>query len=63
MTHTVTLSLFHTIKNELGPGSLGVKYFLLRSVAPPCEKVAFAFERSYITSAVRKSVLEMPSPW
>ena len=36
------------------------KYFFCRSVAPPCKKVIFAFERNYI--AVRKSVLDMPVP-
>ena len=41
--------------------SPGAKYFFidLRSVAPPCEKVIFAFERSGITSVVRKSMLDM----
>ena len=29
---------------------------------PTCEKVIFAFERSYITSAVRKSILDVPVP-
>ena len=33
-----------------------------RSVAPPCEKVIFAFERSYITSAMRKLMLDVPVP-
>ena len=31
-----------------------------RLVAPPYEKVIFAFERNYITSAMRKTMLEMP---
>ena len=40
------------------------KYFFWGSVALSCEKVVFAFERSYITSAVRKSVhvLDVPVP-
>ena len=33
-----------------------------RSVAAPCEKVILAFERSRITYAVRKSMLDMPVP-
>ena len=36
--------------------------FLKDSVAPLCEKVIFALERSYITSVVRKSLLAMPLP-
>ena len=34
----------------------------LRSVAPLCEKIIFAFERSYITSAMRKSMLNVQFP-
>ena len=33
--------------------------FLWISVVPPCEKVIFAFERSYITYAMRKSMLNV----
>ena len=36
--------------------------FLLRSVAPLCEKINFACGRSYITFAMRKSILDMPVP-
>ena len=36
--------------------------FFWRSVALPCEKVIFAFERSYITSTIRKSMLNVPVP-
>ena len=42
--------------------TLGAKYFFSRSVAPPCEKAIFAFERSCITSAMRKSMLNVPVP-
>ena len=42
--------------------SRGTKYFFGRSVAPSCEKVISAFERSLITPAVRKSMLDMPVP-
>ena len=38
-----------------GPISPGDKYFCLK-------KVIFAFERSYITSAIRKSMLDVPVP-
>ena len=31
-------------------------------VAHSCEKVIFAFERSYITSVMRKSMLDVPIP-
>ena len=31
-------------------------------VAPPCEKVIFVYDESYITSAIRKFMLDMPSP-
>ena len=31
-------------------------------VVPPCEKVIFLLDKSYITSAVRKFMLDMPSP-
>ena len=34
----------------------------LRSVASPYEKVIFALERSYITSAMRKSMLDVQVP-
>ena len=42
--------------------SPGAKYFFKRSVAPLCEKIIFASERSYITFAMRKSMLDMPVP-
>ena len=35
------------------------KYIFGRSVAPPCKKVIFAFERNYITSAMQKSMSDM----
>ena len=45
------------------PSSQGAKYvFILKSVALPYEKVIFAFERSYLTSAMRKSMLDLPVP-
>ena len=31
-------------------------------VAPPCEKVVFVSDENYITSAIRKFMLVMPSP-
>ena len=31
-------------------------------VAPPCEKVIFVCDESYITSTIRKFMLDMPSP-
>ena len=31
-------------------------------VAPRCDKVIFAFKRSYITSAMRKPMLDVPVP-
>ena len=34
-------------------------FVFLISVEPHCEKVIFAFERNYIASAVRKSLLDM----
>ena len=36
--------------------------FFGRSAAPSCEKVISAFERSIITPAVRKLMLDMPVP-
>ena len=39
-----------------------VKFFFLKSVASPCEKVIFAFEGSYITSAVKKQMLDVLVP-
>ena len=42
--------------------SPGAKYFFRRSFAPPCEKVNFTFERSYIASAMRRSMLDVPAP-
>ena len=36
--------------------------FFGRSVAPSCENVISAFERSLITPAVRKLMLNMPVP-
>ena len=33
----------------------------LISVAPPCEKVIFVCDESYITSTIRKFMLNMPS--
>ena len=41
---------------------LGTKYNFGRAVAPSCEKVISAFERSLITPAVRKLMLDMPVP-
>ena len=53
------LFLFFTIPSQkLGPEP----NTFLRSVAPPCEKVIFAFERNYITSAMRKSMSDVPAP-
>ena len=31
-------------------------------VGPPCEKVIFVSEENCITSAIRKFILDMPSP-
>ena len=31
-------------------------------VAPPCEKVIFVSDKNYITSAIKKFMLDMPSP-
>ena len=31
-------------------------------VAPPCQKVIFVSDKSYITSAIRKFILDMPVP-
>ena len=36
--------------------------FFGRSVAPSCEKVISVFERSLVTTAVRKLMLGMPVP-
>ena len=45
------------------PSSQEAKYVsILKSVALPYEKVIFAFERSYLTSAMRKSMLDLPVP-
>ena len=45
------------------PSSQEAKYvFILKSVALPYEKVIFAFERSYLTSAMRKSMLDLSVP-
>ena len=38
------------------------KYFDLTFVALPCDKVIFVFDKNYITSAIRKFMLDMPSP-
>ena len=48
------------VQFETIPYSPGANTFFLRSVAPPGEKAIFAFEKSYITSAMRKSVLDAP---
>ena len=48
--------------NHLKYKVLGTKYNFGRSVAPSCEKVISAFERSLITPAVRKLMLDMPVP-
>ena len=42
--------------------SPGTEYVFGRSVAPACEKVTSAFERSLITHAVRKLMLDTPVP-
>ena len=42
--------------------SLGAKYFFGKSVAPLCEKIIFALDRSYITFSMRKSILDVPVP-
>ena len=42
--------------------SPGAKYFFGRSVALSSDKVIFTFGKSYMTSAVRKSTLEVPVP-
>ena len=42
--------------------SAEANYFFLRSVAPLCEKIIFACGRSYVTFAMRKSMLDMPIP-
>ena len=45
--------------NALSPGT---EYVFGRSVAPACEKVISAFERSLITPAVRKLMSDTPVP-
>ena len=42
--------------------SPGNEYVFGRSVAPACEKVTSAFERSLITPAVRKLMSDTPVP-
>ena len=40
----------------------GAKYFLEYLFHPPCKNVIFVLERSYITPAVRRSMLDVPAP-
>ena len=42
--------------------SSGAKYFFFKICCTLCEKVIFAFERSYTTCAMRKSMLNVPVP-
>ena len=65
-TLTISTTTFERMKEKFygfrqtGKNSLVAKYFFGRFVALPCEKLIFAFERSYSTYAVRKSMLDMP---
>ena len=45
---------------SLNHNSPGAKSLFVTSVAPFRDKIIFAFERSYITSAMKKSMLDMP---
>ena len=42
--------------------SPGAKYFLWKICCICCEDINFALERGYITSAMRKSMLDVPAP-
>ena len=61
-TYTLPLPKGETKANWCGVLVQEPITFFGRSVAPPCENVIFAFERSYITSATRKSMLDVPVP-
>ena len=46
--------------NTWEPNSENCSDFIF--VAPPCEKVVFESDKNYITTAIRKFTLDMPSP-
>ena len=55
-------AVYNFVKNQKVSSVVLEPNTLFEDLLHPCEKVIFAFERSYITSAMRKSMLDVPMP-
>ena len=58
-------AIFFLSEPDLGTSNISVREpdtFVSKPAAPPCEEVIFVLERSYITTAMRKSMLDLPVP-
>ena len=49
-------------QNRMNNNSPGARCLFLKICCTPCEKVIFAFKRSYIISEVIKSMFDIPVP-